>query len=259
MKISSTIVLCLNLILLFSNSFCQEKRIRVAIYNDVGGGGAGAENIELCLSDELTYSTKRVDAEDIRSGILRSFDVIVQAGGRGSKQAAMLEPGGVDSIRQFVKRGGGYLGICAGAYLATVEYPWSLHILNAVVVDREHWNRGEGFVDLNLSPEGQKFFGVDDETFNIQYGQGPLLAHGDSTGLPQYKELATYATEIAKNDAPEGIMSGTTAIAQGEFGAGRVVAVSPHPEKSPKLRHMILTMVKWLARRYNAAESGQGE
>lgn len=242
-----------------SISAAAKERIGVAVYDDEGGGGVGVENIVKSLSDEDLFFIRKVDANDIRSGILNSFDVVVLAGGRGSKQAKSLEPSGADSIRQFVKRGGGYLGICAGAYLATVEYPWSLGILNAVVIDREHWNRGEGFVDINLSAAGQKFFGVEDETINVQYGQGPLLSPADSADLPQYKELASYASEIAKNGAPEGIMMGTTAIAQSEYGSGRVVAVSPHPEKNPQLRHMIATIVRWLAHEGKSGESTPGD
>jgi hypothetical protein len=236
--------------------FGQTGKIRVAIYEDDGGGETGVVNVEKSLSDTSQFITSRVDAAKIRSGILRSFDVVVQAGGRGSKQAAALQSAGVDSIREFVGTGGGYLGICAGAYLSTVQYPWSLGILNADVVDRDHWNRGSGMVRIRLTEAGRKFFGTTDtNSFEVQYGQGPLLTQSDRPGLHPYNELAVYETEIAENGALEGAMPGTTAMASGEFGLGRVVAVSPHPEKSEKLRPMISAMVKWLAVRRD--ESGE--
>jgi len=62
--------------------------------------------------------------------------------------------------------------------------------------------------------------------------------------------LATFVTEIAKNNAPFGIMFGKTAIAQVEYGNGRVFALSPHPEKSEHLRGMVARSVQWLAKRY---------
>ena len=43
------------------------------------------------------------------------------------------------AILDFIKNGGGYVGICAGVYLASSHYSWSLGILNAKVVDGEHW------------------------------------------------------------------------------------------------------------------------
>jgi glutamine amidotransferase-like uncharacterized protein len=227
----------------------QNKIIRVAVYDDSGGGGRGSDNVELSLACDSVFYTKRISADEIRLGVLNKFDVVVQAGGRGSKQAKTLEESGVDSIRQFVKHGGGYLGICAGAYLSTVEYPWSLGILNANVIDREHWNRGGGVVKIRFTSEGRKFFRATEDTISINYNQGPLLAQADRANLPAYKELAVFETEIAENGAPEGIMVGLTAIAQGQFGEGRVIAISPHPEKSSELRYMISTAVKWLAKR----------
>jgi glutamine amidotransferase-like uncharacterized protein len=232
-----------------STAVGQKKQIRVAVYDDIGGGGRGSDNVELCLSNDTTFFTKRVSADEIRLGMLNSFDVVVQAGGSGSKQAKTLEESGVDSIRQFVKRGGGYLGICAGAYLSTVEYTWSLGILNANVIDREHWNRGGGIIRIRLTAAGREFFGMSDDTISLNYNQGPLLAQADKPDLPAYEELAVFETEIVENGAPEGIMIGLTAIAQGNFGEGRILAISPHPEKSPELRHMISTAVKWLARK----------
>jgi glutamine amidotransferase-like uncharacterized protein len=248
MKYQPVIRILLLLIALVSITDGQTRKIRVAIYDDTGGGGAGTGNVERCLADTTAFLTRRVDAGDIRAGILKMFDVVVQAGGRGSKQAATLGVDGVDSIRQFVKEGGGYLGICAGAYLSTVQYPWSLGILNAEVLDREHWNRGEGEVRIRLTGAGRNFFGMKDTgSFIIRYGQGPLLFQADKPELMPYTELAVYETEIAENGAPEGMMIGATAIGTGEYGEGRVIAVSPHPEKSENLHHMVVTMVRWLA------------
>jgi hypothetical protein len=227
----------------------QQKVIRVAIYDDEGGGGVGPKNIELCLGDSMKYKTQRVKAADIRSGILRNFDVVVQPGGSGSKQAKTLERSGVDSIRQFVRRGGGYLGICAGAYLATAEYEWSLHILNSKVIDRAHWNRGKGDVVIIMNKKGRKFFGTKDKEIKLNYAQGPLMAPAEVDSLPKYRELSTFKTEIALNGAPVGIMVGKTAFAQSEFGKGRVFAMSPHPEKSESLRYLVAQSVNWLAKR----------
>ena len=59
--------------------------------------------------------------------------------------------------------------------------------------------------------------------------------------------LASYATEMRKNDAPPGVMKGTTAIARGKFGKGRVVCFSPHPEKTPGRETFLQAAVEWAA------------
>ncbi|HYE20825.1 MAG TPA: BPL-N domain-containing protein [Tepidisphaeraceae bacterium] len=214
------------------------RPLRVAIYTDVGGATA-APNVEKCLVPAEAYAAKRVTAAQIRAGALKDFDVIVQPGGSGSKQAETLGEEGREQIRKFVDGGGGYVGICAGAYLASSDYKWSLNILNAKVIDKEHWARGTGPVQLGLSAEGRKVLSLDKEQVTCEYRQGPLLAPGDHPTLPAYAPLATYLTEVAKKGAPAGVMKDTTAIAAAPFGKGKVIAISPHPEKTPGLEDVI--------------------
>jgi putative intracellular protease/amidase len=237
--------------------------IRVA-YFDVGETDAAAErgakagsvglNVKRCLDESTDFTFKVVTAEDIRAGALAKFDVLLCPGGSGSKQAEILGADGRQAIRDFVRKGGGYVGICAGSYLATTNYTWSLGILNASVVDRAHWARGTGNVTLKLTDEGKRILGASDKTVTCYYGQGPLLAPGKTgdyeqqTGeVPAYHALATYNSEIAKEGVPKGVMVGTTAIATGDYGKGRVICFSPHPEKTKGLSGFIRAGVRWAA------------
>lgn len=221
--------------------------LRVAVYDDAGTTKKGVEAVEHCLTPETGYACKRVTAEQIRSGVLDRFDVLVQPGGTGGGQAKALAPEGRAKIKQFVDGGGGYLGICAGAYLASSDYEWSLHILNAKVVDRAHWARGIGTVQLKLSTEGCDRLAVAKEMIDCHYHQGPLLAPDSKPDLPKYEPLATFASEIAQKGAPSGVMVGTTAAAASTFGKGRVIAISPHPEQTPGLEGMVRKAVDWVA------------
>lgn len=225
-----------------------ERQLRVALYADEGSK-TGGDNVEKCLAVEPDgFVTRRVTAAEIRAGVLKDFDVFVAGGGRGSKTAEALQPEGREMVKKFVADGGGYVGICAGAYLASSDYPWSLHILNAKVLDRKHWNRGSGDVRLTMSEAGRKTLGVDSGEIECNYNQGPLLAPDEKPDLPAYVPLATFATEIAKNGAPSGVMIGTTAIAKSTFGGGRVVAISPHPEKSMTHNEIIRRAIAWVGK-----------
>ena len=206
------------------------------------------------LTPPKGFTVRRVDPAGIREGILTNLDVLIMPGGSGSKQATNLEISGREAIRQFVKNGGGYVGVCAGAYLASSHYPWSLHIINARVIDREHWARGKGNVILTLSDLGQKALGHPEKEVEVYYGQGPLYGRGTNDTLPPYEELAIYKTEVAKENVPPGVpmgvMQGTTAIARGEYGKGRVICYSPHPEKPfQPVFHLIENGVRWAAGR----------
>lgn len=223
--------------------------IRVACF-DVAGTGEkdkGVGNMRRCLSPSPDFVIQTVTSGDIRSNALARIDVLICPGGSGHKQADALDPDGRHVVQDFVRNGGGYIGFCAGAYLASCQYTWSLGLLNANVVDRAHWARGTGNVTLKLTPAGRKILSTAVETVTCYYGQGPLLAPGNLTNLPPYQVLATYNSEIAKKGAPTGVMIGTTAIAAGKYGKGRVLCFSPHPEKTKGLEDFVRRAVRWAA------------
>ena len=212
--------------------------VRVAVYTG-GGTGKSKVNLLMALRSFPSLQVTEVTAEQIQSGKLKQFDVVCHPGGSGSAQAKALGEEGKLAIRDFVGQGGGFVGFCAGAYLATNDYSWSLGILDAKVVDKKHWARGMGHVTLTMTPRGKALLEVTQPTLEIYYGQGPLLLPNEDPDTPDYLPLATYKTEIARNGAPEGVMPGTTAIAIGTFGDGRVFCFSPHPEKTGGLDRWI--------------------
>jgi len=230
--------------------------IRIAIYAD-SGASKEAPNLTRCLSSTSIFVYELLTAKEIRDGALDRFDVVIHPGGSGQEQAETLGADGRRAVCRFVERGGGYVGICAGVYLASAHYPWSLALLDARVVDREHWARGTGEVQLRLTESGHRTLGVDRETLAIHYGQGPLLAPAQNDDIPDYELLATYETEIAENGAPAGVMKGTAAIARGRYGRGRVFCFSPHPEKTDGLESLVRAAVRWAAGSRNDEQKTQ--
>lgn len=218
--------------------------LRVAVYDDAGV----SRNLDVLLkvlAGHPDLRVQRLKAADVRDGRLADFDVLVHPGGSGSQQARSLGEAGREQVRAFVRRGGGFVGICAGAYLATRDYDWSLHILDARVVDKKHWARGFGPVDLAPTSRGRDLLGLGDERRSVYYHQGPLLAPGDDPALPDYEELAKFDGEIARNGAPAGVMRGTTAVAASHFGKGRVLCFSPHPERTEGLQDLVHRGIRW--------------
>jgi hypothetical protein len=220
--------------------------VRVAVYTG-GGTGKSKVNLLMALRSFPRLEVTEVTAEEIQSGKLKQFDVVCHPGGSGSAQAKALGDEGRNAIRDFVGQGGGFVGFCAGAYLATNDYSWSLGILDAKVIDKKHWARGMGSVTLTMTPRGKVVLDVRQATLDIFYGQGPLLQPNEDPDTPDYVPLATYKTEIARNGAPEGVMPGTTAIAAGIFGEGRVFCFSPHPEKTGGLDRWVRQAVLYSA------------
>ena len=120
-------------------------------------------------------------------------------------------------------------------------------MIKARVWDRAHWARGTGTVTIGLSAAGLDAFDKDNAVIDVYYGQGPLLVPGQHPDLPQYEVLASYQTEVAQKGAPVGAMIGTHAIVRGEFGKGRVMCFSPHPESSGGPNSLITSGVRWVA------------
>lgn len=220
------------------NELEAKKSVRVGVYRDVGAG-ASVKDLMRALESFDGVEVQDLMADDIRSGALEKVDVLIQPGGSGGKQGRHLKEEGRDKIRKFIGGGGGYIGICAGAYLASADYDWSLDVLDAKVIDRKHWARGKGTVQIELSDAGKKLLRSEKGELEILYAQGPLLAPADDPEIADYQTVAIFKTEIAKNGAPKGVMKGTTAIAQGKFGHGRVICFSPHPEMTKGLEALV--------------------
>ncbi|QDT12621.1 Penicillin-binding protein 4* [Planctomycetes bacterium K23_9] len=229
---------------------CAETPIRIGVFEDEGVGKS-ANNLISALetTSKRKCSINRISGEQIRAGKLSEFDVLVHPGGSGSKQGKALGQEGRTAVKTFVQNGGGFLGVCGGAYLATNDYTWSLSLIDAKCVDRFHWARGTGNVNVKLSPTGSLLLGHNDDQIEIQYAQGPLLGRPewDDEEVPNYESLGVFDSEIAKKKAPRGVMKGTSAIVRARYGTGRVFCFSPHPELTPGIEHLIALSVDWLA------------
>lgn len=219
--------------------------IQVALFVDQGVSST-SKLMELLNSDSSLAVTK-LSAAAIQRGDLDKYSVLIHPGGSGSGQGRALGESGRAKVRSFIESGHGMIGICAGAYLASCDYDWSLHVLDAKVIDRQHWNRGNGTVAVALSERGRDLLRIDANKIDLYYHQGPLLAPAADPNVPDFTELAHFEGEIAKNGAPTGVMPGTTAIAIGNYGKGRVICYSPHPEKTPNLEPLILRGLHWAA------------
>ena len=225
--------------------------IAVAMYVSAGVSGSGPDRLESILSDVAGFDLRQVCATDVRTGALEQFDVVIFPGGSGSKQARSLQPEGREAVREFVSSGGGYMGICAGAYLASRGYDWSLGIIDAIVIDRAHWKRGTGIVQVQWNSDGRRSLGHERFDQSIYYANGPLYAPADDEYIPDYDVWAVYTTEINTNNAPDGIMLETPAIVFGEYGDGQVIAVGPHPERAGDDEPLVRTLVRRIARPNN--------
>jgi hypothetical protein len=219
--------------------------IRVALYDDDGAFGKGVPRLSEILAHAGGFQVTIFKAADVAGSVLENKDVVIFTGGSGSKQGNALGDAGREAVVKFVQSGGGYLGICGGAYLACSKFSWSLGLLDAQTVSPK-WRRGAGQVQIEFTPVGQQLTTLPAERREIRYDNGPILKAAGRTDLAPYEPLAFFRTELAENGTPVGAMVNSPAMVQGRFGQGRVLISSPHPEQTPGLEVAVEHVVRWL-------------
>lgn len=216
--------------------------IKVAVYDDKGATGKGIPCVMDIAGKTADIKLTRLKGADIAAGGLRGYDLVVFTGGSGSAEAAGLGEKGREEVRDFVRNGGGYVGICAGAYLACTGFEWGVGVLNARTVSPK-WRRGQGEVKIGGEAFGEKL-----ADRGIRYSNGPIIKPDTRKDLPEFETLVSFRTELAENDTPVGVMVSTPAMVRGGYGLGRVFTSSPHPEQTAGLEPLVEKAMRWAAR-----------
>jgi glutamine amidotransferase-like uncharacterized protein len=222
--------------------------LRVALFDDAGSAGKGVPRVTEQLGKVADIALTKMSGKEIADGKLKGFDVVIFTGGSGHKQADTLGEGGREEVRQFVRNGGGYVGICAGAYLACSGFDWGVGVLNAKTVSNK-WERGSGTVKVEVTQTGKETVGFSAGQIDVRYDNGPIIQPDSHKDLPSYELVAFFRSELAKNGSPEGVMVNSPAIVRAECGKGRVIISSPHPEQTAGMEGFIEHAVRWVARK----------
>lgn len=197
-----------------------------------------------------------ITSEDIMTGALNGFDAVVFPGGVASWTG--LRRWGANfghAIRYFVAAGGGYLGVCGGAYIAGKEAPKLINIAS---------NRTLMLVDVSTRPP--PIIGTFKEYMEQQWHRFPItviiteIYHPIIAGhLGETVEIAYSGGAFMTNPGEETIPlaffeNGEVAVIATNFGQGRVVLCSPHPEApwegdvgEPSLPWLYPAMASWVA------------
>jgi len=240
----------------------RHGHIYVALYDDDGGADRGVSNLTRVFDAAADTTVVHLSANDLRPEVLAQFDVVVFGGGSGSKEAATIGKDGAEAVKQFVNDGGGYVGVCGGAFLCSAHYSWSLNLIDTHVLTgkreveglgpKSMWYRGKfSSQKMQLTEEGRKLFPSISENVDVRYQNGPIVSPKNSSDLKPYTVLAWFRSEKVLYPPQKGTMINTPAIVRGEFGNGQVISISPHPEATQGLESMLAKAVKAVARKRN--------
>ncbi len=219
---------------------------RVALFDDYGSFGKGIPRCTEQLGNVKGVALTLVKPSLIREGGLKDFDVVIFTGGSGGKQAGTLGVVGREQVRRFIEAGGGYIGICAGNYLACDGFSWGVKILDAKTKSNR-WARGEGQLKVEFTPKGREILGMPEGLMDIKYANGPVFNPAGDDAIGDFETLAFFRTELAENGSPVGAQVDSPAMVIGSYGQGRVLCSSPHPEQQDGMEHFIVKAVEWAA------------
>lgn len=218
--------------------------IRVALFDDYGSFGKGVPRVKELLSSVGGVELTLFKPDFLSRNGLRDYDVVIFTGGSGSKQANTIGLAGREAVRRFVHGGGGYIGICAGNYLACDGFSWGVKVLDAKTKSSK-WMRGQGDVQVEFTELGRQILGMPAGLLPVRYANGPVFQPADKDEIGDFQPLAIFRTELAENGSPVGVMTGSAAMVAGSYGKGRVLCSSPHPEQTQGMEQFIERAVRW--------------
>jgi hypothetical protein len=247
---------------------------RVALYRGASSSSGSGGNYSDVLANmasagKIASVTTMTTEAEVAALAAADFDLVIFPGGSGSGESAAIGADGAAAVRAFVAAGKGYLGVCAGGYLAghmsccdgvipgycggvsgCAPASYALQLLDIGVA--QPWARGHGPVLVQYSDAAIAMLKLDAARYagrnvSVLYYQGPIMARNYDG---KYTSLATFNTEIHSGHTAytTGQMVGTPALLYGSYGAGsgRVLISPPHPEETvPRLDDVVESYVLW--------------
>jgi len=220
------------------------NKIRVALFLDKGAHPRN--HLRNAIEDAPDMILTLIDGEELREGQLSNIDLLLVPGGSAKKESMSMKEEGRLAVRNFVSRGGLYMGICAGCYLLTQARSTDLGLLPLNTLDKAHWQRGKGELPIELTPLGNEIFGTNQKTLEILYHNGPVIDVSHVTSESNFQILGYFRGELVGKGGIRGIMNGTPAMFLGRFGRGLVLGISPHPEAKLSEVNMEISAIRWL-------------
>lgn len=248
MKLSNWPIFLALLLFIQCTSATQTDKMRVAVFDGHGGAQTCIWEAVAAIKLDAEMEVRTITSADIANNVLDSLDAIIIPGGGGSRQYLNLGNENQRRIKDFVARGGGAVGICAGAYLFSDTPEYSCMQLNgAQAIDIEHDNRGHGMAKFTLTEEGKEFFPevAERDTLYVMYYEGPVFVPREGADI-QYETLAIMESDVhEQGDAPKNMTNNKPFFIGNKYGEGRVFSCIAHPEATPGMMWMIPRMVRW--------------
>jgi glutamine amidotransferase-like uncharacterized protein len=224
------------LLVLMANCQCssiEEKSAIVALYSD-GGVWDSSVTAATNMFEWMGYTVELVDAGYINDVGLDNFKILCVPGGNMYEYSQDISLNGKEHIKDFVKNGGGYIGICGGAYFASEKVIWEGEEVPATflglfdgtaqgAIDEIAPYPGYAMCQVNIVEHNHPITRGLSDTAWILYYWGPVLLPNEGAEVDILGEYDA-AEEPAEEPVDE------PAMVAFEYGSGRVFLIGTHPE-----------------------------
>ncbi len=203
--------------------------VKTAVFTGLGPRGRGLVSWLKLVESSPELDLMLVDAAMIRAGALDRAELLIIPGGASVVEKKDLGPEGAARIRDFVRRGGGYIGTCAGCCLALEEKGDADRGIGLIPYNRI--GHKDGFMmPIALNEKGAAALGMKPGEYKVSYHGGPVLV--PSTNAVPDAKVEVWATYASDFDCPKSKlkMFGNIALVGGTYGKGRLFAIACHPE-----------------------------
>ncbi|CAD6506342.1 BgTH12-07268 [Blumeria graminis f. sp. triticale] len=227
----------------------SHRRINVLVYS---GNGTTFESVRQCL-----YSLQRLlhpnyavfsvtERMILHEPWTTSCALLVLPGGADTAYCSSLNGNGNRIIDQYVRRGGAYLGCCAGGYYGSSRCEFEIgNKLMEVIGNRELsffpgtcrgcafkgfvYNSEAGAKAVELKVLGESFNKTTKrQNFRCYYNGGGVFVDAGLKEDSNLKVLASYVDPLSVDGG-----DGSAAVIYHRVGEGRVILTGPHLEFSP--------------------------
>ncbi|MBU1159140.1 MAG: hypothetical protein KKE24_07360 [Candidatus Thermoplasmatota archaeon] len=182
---------------------------------------------------------------DLQGGIEGSHSRVIISGGDGFEIAEALNGKGFSNLKAFIRDGGQYIGICAGAYLPLPSSISPFQQFNISKTRISNIRPGISLAESSTTRYAVRYGSC--SIFHPVRGSVLLDIHGSSIvaplyGGPVFKEpdedevlaryagMAEQATTNMSHDEVRTVLDRTPAVIRCRFGSGELLLLGPHLE-----------------------------
>lgn len=202
------------------------KADSIYIYSGLGAGADSIDHTVHSLSAQFPhYHIKKMGAHDLGLGKWREDAIaFVMPGGADIYYAKRLKGKGNETISQYVREGGVYIGICAGAYYAAEQVLFDDGQGFIVNESRElKFIQGPATGPVSGSYDAASYQGATATLLEGAFGRGAFFLNGG----PFFQETGDVLARYSQYD-------GRPAIVYRSVGKGKVLLSGVHFEYDPE-------------------------